>query len=89
MKLIKNILQGKNIAGQILYGIADIMPFPNLLNVYRSVIKDRPYLSKWEVTMEVVGRIDIVRFAVAVVLAYLIVSGKLTTQTATEILALF
>lgn len=89
MKFIRKTLKGEGIIGQVLYGVADILPFPNLLNVYRSVAKDKPYLSKVEVIREVVFRIDVIRFLVGATLAYLIVTGKITIETAKDILTLF
>lgn len=89
MKFIKNTLKGKGVVGQLIYGVADLLPFPNVLNVYRAVVKERPYLSRVEVAIEVVGRLDIVRFIPALILAYFIATGKITVETAKDILTLF
>ena len=81
MTALKSLLKGKKIIPQIVYGIVDALPFPNLLNPVRSAIKHNPDATLGQVAVLVARKTDPLRLAVALIFSYLIVSGKMTYQT--------
>lgn len=77
-------LLGKNKAGQVLHGVLDILPFPNLINPLRASVAENPNRSILETIQRSYTKIDAIRLIVALALSYLIVSGKLTAEEAQQ-----
>jgi hypothetical protein len=80
MKFLKNLLTGDNKAGQILYGVVDILPFPNVLNIVRAAIKSNPRATASDIAVSVVRKVDWLRLGVGLILSYLYVTGNLTME---------
>lgn len=81
LSFFKRLLKGDNLIGQILYGVVDILPFPNLLNIPRAILKDRPEVRTVELLSETFRKMDGIRFIVGAVLSFLILRGHLSLET--------
>ena len=88
MSKLKRLLQGKTKTGQVLYGIVDILPIPNVLNLVRAAMADEPEAKPVRIAQLAWCKVDKVRMAVALVAAYLVVSGNLDTAKAAELATL-
>lgn len=88
MKAIKSLLKGKKLIPQIVFGVVDALPFPNLLNPVRSAIKQNPDATLGQVAVLVARKTDPLRLCVALVFSYLIVSGKMTFETLSGVVKL-
>ena len=77
---------GKNKAGQVVHGIVDILPFPNLFNPLRAAYAENPDRKLTETISRAYTKVDLIRLLTALGLSYLIVSGKLSLEEAQAIL---
>lgn len=84
MSKLKRFLTGKSKAGQVVYGIVDALPIPNLLNPVRAVLGVNPHATGAEILNVTWGKIDKVRLAVGVFVSYLILSGNMSVEKANE-----
>lgn len=89
MNLLKRILTGKNLVGQLLYGVIDALPIPNVLNPIRAALKATPNATGGDIARLVASKTDWPRLAVALVVSYLIISGRLTLEALTKALDTF
>jgi hypothetical protein len=78
---LKRLIRGENLVGQILYGVVDALPLPNILNIPRAILKSRPQIETRDLLLETLRKLDVVRFAVGAVLSYLIITGRLTFES--------
>jgi hypothetical protein len=85
---LRRFLQGKTKAGQTVYGIIDALPVFNPLNIARAVLNDTPNPTAREFARGFASKIDPIRLVVSVAVTYFIVTGKLTAQTAGELIEL-
>jgi hypothetical protein len=76
----RNLLSGKNKAGEVLFAVVDVMPFPNVLNVVRAALKSNPEATTGEVVKDTLYKTDWLRLSVGVLLSYLYFTGKLTAE---------
>jgi hypothetical protein len=81
---LKRFLTGKTRLGQVVYGVVDALPIPNLLNIPRAVLGANPQATSRELLNESWAKIDKVRLAVGVFVSYLILSGNMTIDKAGE-----
>lgn len=79
-QFFKNILTGKNKAGEVLFAVADVLPFPNVLNIVRAAVKANPNATAGEIVKDTLYKIDWLRLCVGVVLSYLYFTGQLTAE---------
>lgn len=77
---------GKNKSGQVLHGIVDILPFPNLLNPLRAAYAENPDRKIGETISRAYTKVDLLRLLTALGLSYLVVSGKLNLEEAQALL---
>ena len=80
------LVTGKSKAGQILYGVVDVLPFPNLLNPLRSALTDPKNQSIGDVVHAAYSKTDLIRLIVALLCSWAIVTGKITAETAQQVL---
>lgn len=86
MSRIKRFLSGKTKAGQVFYGIVDAFPFPNLLNPLRAALSSNENLKTAELANITWNKIDKVRLAIGLIVSYLIISGKASTETVNDLI---
>jgi len=78
---IDRFLTGKTKSGQVLYGIVDSLPVPNLLNIYRASVNEMPNATDGERLKDIfLNRMDLLRFAISVTVSYLIITGKVSLE---------
>jgi hypothetical protein len=82
-KFIRDLITGKSKAGQVLFGVVDILPFPNVLNIVRATLGETPNADAGHIVRSIIRKTDLLRFGVGLVLSYLFVSGKLTAENVT------
>jgi len=82
-KFLRDLITGKSKAGQVLFGVVDILPFPNVLNIVRATMSETPNADAGFIVRSVIRKTDLLRFGVGLVLSYLFVSGKLTAENVT------
>lgn len=78
---LKRLIRGENLVGQILYGVIDALPLPNVLNIPRAILKAKPQIDSRDLLLETLRKLDGLRFVVGAVLSYLILSGRLSFET--------
>lgn len=88
MKKLKRFLSGKTKAGQVFYGIVDALPFPNLLNPVRAALSSNENLDTSELVKITWNKIDNVRLVIGLIVSYLIISGKASTETVNELVSI-
>jgi hypothetical protein len=82
---LKRLIQGKTKLGQVIYGIVDILPFPNVLNLVRASIDQEPNAGAGRIAQITWGKIDKFRLAVSLIALYLVASGQLEIEKAREL----
>jgi len=83
---LTRFLQGKTKAGQVAYGIIDALPMFNPLNIARAVLNENPKPTGVEFVRSVGRKVDPIRLVVSIAVTYFIVTGKLTAETASELI---
>lgn len=82
---------GRNVAGKTIHAILDVAPIPNFHEVAKAVIKDNEKrespLPAGALVIDFVSRIDWTRTIIAIVFAYLLLSGGMDAETIRAILA--
>jgi hypothetical protein len=82
---------GRNTAGKTLHAVLDVAPIPNFHEVAKAVIKDNDKretpLSAGMLVTDFVSRIDWVRTAIGLAIAYLLVTGKVDAETLQHVLS--
>ena len=81
---LKRFISGKTKLGQVIYGIVDVLPFPNVLNLVRAAIDAEPTAGAGRIASATLAKIDWLRMMVALLSAYLVLSGRVDTQSAGE-----
>jgi hypothetical protein len=79
-------LTGKNKAGEVLHGVVDALPVPNLLNPLRAAAADPENDTTAEILTGAMGKVDKVRFLVGMSISYGLVTGRITFETAKQVL---
>jgi hypothetical protein len=87
-KKIKRFLQGKTKAGQVFHGVIDALPFPNILTPVRAVLNEVPDAKLSDIAKRSFDKMDKIRLAVGLTISFLIISGKITPETAEQIIDL-
>jgi len=87
MKLLRAIIAGRNTFGQVLYGVLDALPIPNLLNPARAALKQRPNSTASELLFATIAKTDPWRLVVGVVVSWAILTGRLTWEAIDTFLA--
>ena len=83
------LITGKSKFGQVVYGVVDVLPFPNLLNPLRAALTDPKNKSVGDIVHAAYSKTDLIRLLVALVCSWAIVSGKITPDVAHQILDIF
>ena len=83
------LITGKSKLGQVIYGVVDVLPFPNLLNPLRAALVDPKNKTVGDIIHAAYSKTDLIRLLVALACSWAIVSGKLTAETAQQILDIF
>jgi hypothetical protein len=78
---LKRLIAGDGWLGQTLFAVVDVLPFSNILNIPRAILKSRPQIETRDLLLETLRKLDVVRFAVGAVLSYLIITGRLTFES--------
>lgn len=86
MSRFRQFLTGKTRLGQIVYGIVDALPVPNLLNPLRATLDRTPNARISELASVTWGKIDKIRLAIGVLVSWLILSGRATPETIDRLL---
>lgn len=88
---IGRTLTGKNVAGRIIHGVLDVLPIPQVHEVIGGVIEEtgRSGRSSTEVVGDAVRRIDWFRLVVGLVIAWAILTGKVTPESFDQLMQLF
>lgn len=77
---VGRVLSGKNKVGRILHAVIDVLPVPNVHEIFKKVIKDdeeRKVTSTFgSVIVESLRRLDYLRTIVAVTVAVVLVKGS-------------
>ena len=79
-------LTGKNKAGEVLHGVIDALPVPNLLNPLRAAAADPENDTTAEILSGAMGKVDKVRFLVGICISYGLITGRITFETAKQLL---
>lgn len=87
LNFIKRLIAGQNVLGEALFAIVDVLPFPNVLNIPRAILKARPDIETRDLLLETIRKTDTVRLLLGVALSYLILSGRLSFETLTSSLS--
>ena len=82
-------LTGKNKAGEVLHGVIDALPVPNLLNPLRAAAADPANDTTAEILTGAMGKVDKVRFLVGMSISYGLVTGRITFETAKQLLQIW
>ena len=83
------LITGKSKLGQVLYGVVDVLPFPNLLNPLRAALTDPKNRTVGDIIHAAYTKTDLIRLLVALVCSWAIVTGKITPELAQQILDIF
>jgi len=86
MNRFKRFLTGKTRTGQVVYGIVDALPIPNLLNPIRAVIGQSHSAGAKDILAGALAKTDKIRLAISVVVSYLILSGRVSVETINELI---
>ena len=78
-------LTGKNKVGEVMHGVIDALPVPNLLNPLRAAASNPENDTTGEILVDAMGKVDKVRFLVGICVSYGLVTGKLTFETAGQL----
>ena len=87
MKFIRNLLTGKSKTGRALQAVLDVAPIPNIHEVAKKAIKERPELSGWELTKLTVSKLDPIRTVLGIVIAVGLIQGWFTAEQIKEAVA--
>lgn len=82
-------LTGKNAVGKMIYSVIDVLPIPNIHEVFKRVQKEKPDLSLPQMGVETFKRLDPLRTIAGGVVAYLLVTGKISAEQVFEFLNYF
>jgi len=79
-------LTGKNTAGEVMHGVIDALPVPNLLNPLRAAAANPVNETTGEILVDAMGKVDKVRFLVGICISYGLITERITFETAKQLL---
>lgn len=85
-RFIKKVAKGENIVGKVVFGALDVIPFPNVHEIVKSVLKDDE-VSFGDGAKMFAQKIDWTRTIIGILLVVAVIQGWISAEQLKEIVA--